>query len=59
MKERVTMRVEDQEPDQSEHKPRNVEGGGKPKQRPRPGEIYHGGEEILQVPDKLTEDQLY
>ena len=48
----LTMAVENQEPDQGKHKPREVEGGGKAKQSPRPGKVYHRGEEVLQVPEK-------
>lgn len=53
----VTVRVEDQEPNQGEHKPGNVERGREPEQRPGPGEVYHGGEEVLQVPDQQSTDE--
>ena len=46
------MAVEHEEPDQGKDNPGEVEGGSKAQQCPGPGEIYHRGEEIFQIPTR-------
>ena len=49
----LTMAVEDEEPDQGKNNPGEIEGGSEAKQCPGPGEIYHWGKEIFQIPTIL------
>ena len=47
------MGENDEVPDAGKHDPGDDEGGGKAEQGPGPGQVDHGGEEVLEEPVRL------